>query len=664
MEQSADCIFRFKQTMRINASNVFFWSRHILGDFMQPMLKFEDYPNDNQTLHLRYGSYAFNKDYLNLYVVDSGVGYNKNYNGDATFTTNPVWEHAQSWNRHQIYTSSSGFTNVVFDISVARTSTGILVRLVIPVTILTIIGGMIFWSHPKERVNLTVTLLLSVAAMYVVIIGNIPLVGYLTAVDRYCFMMFVVLAAAIVFHQIYYVLLIRTEEDETDALDRAKRIEEANMLRTHLTEEDAQLASLSMDTDAASVMGGSGSVMGVGIAGGGLARPPYASYTYTDRGMIAPLSRQHSHVMPPSHSHSISPASTGQRVFFPISRGNSISHLPPMNLSSSHNPPSVPTTPIATATNTAASGNGATATSTSAAAPTTTNAAPTRSGPIRQITNAIQTILGKNSNTPTKKEMKKNAAISKFKLLSVRDRILYDFRSLICKIMETLGRLCVAPFAILAFWYIFEDSDQSNSTGTITAAVIVAIFFAVVLSTELSMIISDVQSAKKNFHDMEKLVGEKDAILKVWRMLFRFDSAHHADGQPCLASSSSSPPSAAANANTGQTQSAGNSNDRGINLPPLSRNASQTVSFANTYPQQYGNLSNVNPAKGSDTNSFQGSLHGGSLNGGSTHGGSTHGGSVIGDEKKDDCDSACSSGDDSSPAAKALMASESALNIL
>ncbi len=154
---------------------------------MQPDLQFHTFPQENQTLHIRHGSYAFTKNYFSLCVLDvppsPGISYNKNFNNETTFTMHPVWEHEIQWSSYSTYLSSSNFENVVFSIGVARNSEGIMMRFIFPIAVLVIISGFIFWSHPEDRVNLTVTLLLSVAALYVVVIDNIPLVGYLTSIE-------------------------------------------------------------------------------------------------------------------------------------------------------------------------------------------------------------------------------------------------------------------------------------------------------------------------------------------------------------------------------------------------------------------------------------------------------------------------------------------------
>ncbi len=181
---------------------------------MQPDLQFHKFPQDNQTLHIRYGSYAFNSGYLKLNILEPGITYNRDYADAMTFTKNPVWNHKSSWTTHSTYLSSSNFQNVVFSISMARNSLGIMSRFVFPIAILSVIGGLLFWSHPEDRVTLTVTLLLSVAALYVVVIDNIPLVGYLTAIDKYVMLIFIILGLAVFMHQLYYSLNNHSQHSE------------------------------------------------------------------------------------------------------------------------------------------------------------------------------------------------------------------------------------------------------------------------------------------------------------------------------------------------------------------------------------------------------------------------------------------------------------------
>ena len=50
---------------------------------------------------------------------------------------------------------------------------------------LLLLSALTFWLSYENRVDTTITLLLSVSALYIVILGNIPMVGYLTNVDTF-----------------------------------------------------------------------------------------------------------------------------------------------------------------------------------------------------------------------------------------------------------------------------------------------------------------------------------------------------------------------------------------------------------------------------------------------------------------------------------------------
>jgi len=78
-------------------------------------------------------------------------------------------------------------TYAQYYLTISRQGNGVIVRLILPITILLLLSGLTFWITFENRVNTTITLMLSVSALYIVILGNIPMVGYLTIVDKYVF---------------------------------------------------------------------------------------------------------------------------------------------------------------------------------------------------------------------------------------------------------------------------------------------------------------------------------------------------------------------------------------------------------------------------------------------------------------------------------------------
>jgi hypothetical protein len=154
---------------------------------MQPTLEFTDYPTDEQTMHIRYGSYAYNQNFMKVIYLQPSLTFNQNYDGKETFSSNPLWTYEPTDTSNGYYVSSSGFWNVIYHIAVSRQGKGIIVRLILPITLLILLAGLTFWAEYSGRVDSTITLLLAVSALYIVILSNIPLLGYLTAVDRYIF---------------------------------------------------------------------------------------------------------------------------------------------------------------------------------------------------------------------------------------------------------------------------------------------------------------------------------------------------------------------------------------------------------------------------------------------------------------------------------------------
>jgi hypothetical protein len=181
-------LFLFCQTIRFNSSNVFFWSRHTVATFKQVKFLFHDYPGDSQQIVIRFGSYAYDKTWLQMgFDPRGGLSFNENFDKSRTFLENPSWEFDNTTTSFDTYESSSRFLNTIYLLGVRRRGSGIVLRLILPITLLCFLGGLTFWADYGERVNTTITLLLAVSALYIVILGNIPLVGYLTSMDEYIF---------------------------------------------------------------------------------------------------------------------------------------------------------------------------------------------------------------------------------------------------------------------------------------------------------------------------------------------------------------------------------------------------------------------------------------------------------------------------------------------
>ncbi len=155
---------------------------------MQPTMVFDNYPADQQVINIRFGSYAYDQTWLVMgFTPSAPISFNENFDGSKTFMVNPSWSYDEDTTSYSTYVSSSGFLNVIYHIGIQRKGSGIVLRLILPITLLCFLGGLTFWAQYDARVDSTITLLLAVSALYIVILANIPLVGYLTSMDTYIF---------------------------------------------------------------------------------------------------------------------------------------------------------------------------------------------------------------------------------------------------------------------------------------------------------------------------------------------------------------------------------------------------------------------------------------------------------------------------------------------
>ena len=194
------------ETIRINASNVVFWSRHTKITLIQPKQDFRLFPEDTQSVDIRFGSYAYSNAYFKMNYYGNELSFNTNYDGSYTFLSNPTWSWNSKGTSFGLYTSGSNFVNCIYHISVTRQSLGAMNRITVPILYFMLFVGLTYWVNPEHRLDICIGILLAVSALYIVVLANIPLVGYLTTVDSYVFYAFLTLLLASAFHAMYCTL--------------------------------------------------------------------------------------------------------------------------------------------------------------------------------------------------------------------------------------------------------------------------------------------------------------------------------------------------------------------------------------------------------------------------------------------------------------------------
>lgn len=182
---------------------------------VQPGFNFRRYPNDAQNLIVRFTAMNYDAKQLQLFPSDIACSYLPDRS--CSFSNNAIW----IWKDEASFQSCTAYADqkasliypayVYYSVKIVRQGNGIIVRLVLPLTLLLLISALTFWVTYENRVDTTITLLLSVSALYIIILQSIPLVGYLTDIDKFVFWMFLLLCVVVALHQMYATLYEKTE---------------------------------------------------------------------------------------------------------------------------------------------------------------------------------------------------------------------------------------------------------------------------------------------------------------------------------------------------------------------------------------------------------------------------------------------------------------------
>jgi hypothetical protein len=207
------------ESLKILPGGLFFWSRHMVFVFSQCDMKYESYPRDIQTFTMAIQSYSSSSYLLELgFIGNQAVEFiSMNTLGSTSnLAQNQLWRYLSSSSLlaeeskagfDPKRTFSTAYINLVFE----RQSWGIIVRFIFPITLLLLLTGLTYWIMYENRVDTTITILVSASALYIVILQNIPNVGYLTDADKFVFWMFVSLIGVVASHQLYATMKVKVE---------------------------------------------------------------------------------------------------------------------------------------------------------------------------------------------------------------------------------------------------------------------------------------------------------------------------------------------------------------------------------------------------------------------------------------------------------------------
>jgi hypothetical protein len=208
------------QSIKINVFNTVEWQIHGVATLAESLFDFSHFPYDQQIIVVRYGVFGFNDILINVDVNSFGLTFAENFDGRQNIFFNSEYQFdADEAYGHQ-YNTTIGietYTAAVFFLPVTRYAWGILLRIIIPLFIIVELSSATFWiPTPDARVGGVLSLILAVSAVYIIVIGYIPLVGYDTAADTYVLLMMVFLGIMLGFHCVHVSLhsIIYSEEED------------------------------------------------------------------------------------------------------------------------------------------------------------------------------------------------------------------------------------------------------------------------------------------------------------------------------------------------------------------------------------------------------------------------------------------------------------------
>ena len=185
-----------------------FWARHMIVTFSDPTMPFNQYPVDHQNFSITLESFSYDHRFIELrFLGDDTIKLlTDGDTGNEIIRTNQLWEYegfqakVDTTDAPSPVNPERKYSTLFLKLNFQRQSTGIVYRLALPILIFILIVGVAFWSDASNRIEVTLQMILVVSALYIIIGQSIPLVGYLTRIDSFIIMVFIVMGATLAIH--------------------------------------------------------------------------------------------------------------------------------------------------------------------------------------------------------------------------------------------------------------------------------------------------------------------------------------------------------------------------------------------------------------------------------------------------------------------------------
>jgi hypothetical protein len=179
------------------------WSRHLVAVLKQGQMSLKNYPMDNQEFIIAFESFGYDTRFVELkpFTAMETVTFNVDPHSHRPFVAiNPLWTFKSSQydvkdhNSPIFFDQKRTYSAFTIFLEFKRDSFGIVFRLALPVLMFLFLVGFAFWAELDKRVDVTITMLLAVSALYLIIGSIIPFVGYFSILDKFVTTAFCILS--------------------------------------------------------------------------------------------------------------------------------------------------------------------------------------------------------------------------------------------------------------------------------------------------------------------------------------------------------------------------------------------------------------------------------------------------------------------------------------
>ncbi|PWJ43912.1 ligand-gated ion channel [Sediminitomix flava] len=196
----------FPKTVSISRDGLVTYRQRVWGNFSQP-LKLHDFPMDEQVFTITMAAAGYNHNDVSFIINDS-LAYVTRTPSIADWK---ILSHKAFKDDLQIIPSRPGVASVSLSFVAKRYLGYYVFTIIIPLILIMLMASIIFWLPATDighRVSVSITSMLTVIAYRFMITNSLPVISYLTRLDKY-----ILFSTVLIFSTLFYSILVKHKGD-------------------------------------------------------------------------------------------------------------------------------------------------------------------------------------------------------------------------------------------------------------------------------------------------------------------------------------------------------------------------------------------------------------------------------------------------------------------